>query len=233
MKAHAHECVVQAKLLAKIQHPSIIKVYDIFINKNSYYVVMEYCKGGSIIDMIDRFERKSERLIANIIKQLLGALSYLHSMNIVHRDIKLENIVFLEPNIEDQKDLIPIKIIDFGTAVETKVKETSNFPKAGTLTYLAPEVFSGKLTEKSDIWSSAVLITILLTGVSPFNGSNDAEIKAKILEKQLRYGEYPLKTVSKQAQNILSLMFERNHRIRISAAQALKHPWFSLQEMPK
>lgn len=87
--------------MAKIQHPSIIKVYDIFINKNSYYVVMEYCKGGSIIDMIDRFERKSERLIANIIKQLLGALSYLHSMNIVHRDIKLENIVFLEPNIED------------------------------------------------------------------------------------------------------------------------------------
>jgi calcium-dependent protein kinase len=82
-------------LLSKLQHPAIIKLYDLFKDKNNYYVVMEYCKGGSIVKMFKNVKVKSERIIVNIMKQLLSALSYLHSLDIVHRDIKLDNIVFL------------------------------------------------------------------------------------------------------------------------------------------
>jgi serine/threonine protein kinase len=80
---------------------------------------MEYCKGGAVVDMLHKCKNKSEKTISFIIKQLLSALSYMHSQNIAHRDIKLDNIVFLHPDLtqSSHSDNIPIKIIDFGTAV--------------------------------------------------------------------------------------------------------------------
>jgi calcium-dependent protein kinase len=116
-------------------------------------------------------------------KQLLSALAYMHSLNIIHRDIKLDNVVFL-PSGEQS---ISIKIIDFGTAVQTADKVVHNFPIAGTLSYLAPEVLGEVLAEKSDIWSSAVLMYILLTGASPFKSKNEQETKRNILKKVLKY----------------------------------------------
>lgn len=101
-------------------------------------------------------------------KQLLSALAYMHSLAMIHRDIKLDNIVFLPSG----EECVSIKIIDFGTAVQTPHKIIHNYPIAGTLSYLAPEVLTETLTEKSDIWSSAVLMYILLTGASPFKGKN-------------------------------------------------------------
>lgn len=127
---------------------------------------MEYCRGGTIVEILDRLRKQSEALIVHIVKQLLSALAYMHSLNIIHRDIKLDNIVFLP----SEEQCIAIKIIDFGTAVQTQHKVVHNYPIAGTLSYLAPEVLGEVLTEKSDVWSSAVLMYILLTGASPFKG---------------------------------------------------------------
>jgi calcium-dependent protein kinase len=83
-------------LLSKLNHPSIITLYDLFSKNKMYYVVMEYCKEGSVVEIINKIAIKSDRIIANIMKQLFRALSYMHSLNIVYRDIKLENIVFLK-----------------------------------------------------------------------------------------------------------------------------------------
>jgi calcium-dependent protein kinase len=155
-------------LLSKLNHPNIITLYELFSHNGKYYVVMEYCRGGTIIEILDRLRKKSESLIAQMVKQLMSALAYMHSLNIIHRDIKLDNIVF----VARSEDCIAIKIIDFGTAVQTKHKLIHNYPIAGTLSYLAPEVLSEVLTEKSDVWSSAVLLYILLTGVAPFKGKD-------------------------------------------------------------
>ena len=125
-------------LLSKLQHPAIIKLYDLFQDKKYYYVVMEYCKGGSILKMFKNMKLKSEKVIINIMKQLFSALSYLHSLNIIHRDIKLDNMVFLENADEISDENFTIKIIDFGTAVQCKQKITKHYPIAGTLSYLAP-----------------------------------------------------------------------------------------------
>jgi calcium-dependent protein kinase len=171
---HTSSFLSEMTLLSKIHHPSIISLYEVFLSHGNYYVVMEYCKGGSIVDIISKIRRKSEAIVVNIMQQLLSALSYLHANNIVHRDIKLENIVFLDNVSEGQNEFIPIKIIDFGSAVQTKYKIVQNYPIAGTLPYLAPEVLKGLLSERSDIWSSGVLMIILLTGVSPFKGKNEA-----------------------------------------------------------
>ena len=82
-------------LISRLNHPSIIKVYDLFHCDSKYSVVMEYCRGGSIVDLIRKSKKKSERIIINIMRQLLSALAYMHSLHIIHRDIKLDNMVFL------------------------------------------------------------------------------------------------------------------------------------------
>ena len=133
---------------------------------------MEYCKGGSLNDYQDKVKGKLEKFVSGIIRQLLRALNYLHSLNIVHRDIKIDNMVFLRPlTRENLATSIPIKIIDFGTAVKMKYPFQRDYPISGTFKYMAPEVFKGILTEKSDIWSCAVLMIKLLTGNSPFSGT--------------------------------------------------------------
>ena len=159
-------------LQSKLQHPAIIKLYNLFKNNNNYYVVMEYCKGGSIIEILGKLKSKSQKIMIDIMRQVLSALSYLHSMNIIHRDMKLDNIVFVG-NTEDLENIsFKIRIIDFGTAVQTKYKVTKNYPITGTYSYMAPEVLDKILNEKSDIWSAAVIMIVLLTGTRPFHGVN-------------------------------------------------------------
>lgn len=165
MKGFLAEMTLQSQL----NHPSIVSLCDLFHHQQLYYVVMEYCNGGSVVELINKINHKSEAIIVNIMRQLLRALSYLHSLHVIHRDIKLENIVFLKA---DDTDCIPIKIIDFGSAVKSHLRVVQNYPIAGTLTYLAPEALKGILTDKSDLWSAGVLMHLLLTGVSPFMGKN-------------------------------------------------------------
>lgn len=85
----------ELELLKKMDHPNIIKLYEVFENRERYHVVTEYCKGGSIIDFIKQRTHFDENIVKMIMKQLLGCLNYLHTLRIVHRDIKLENIVFI------------------------------------------------------------------------------------------------------------------------------------------
>jgi calcium-dependent protein kinase len=106
--------LAEFSLLSQLDHPNIVKLYEIYYFRSFYYVVMEYCRGGSIIDLIKRTKQFPETLVVSIAQQLLSALAYLHQLGIVHRDIKLDNIVFLDPE-QGQTDL-HIKIIDFGTA---------------------------------------------------------------------------------------------------------------------
>jgi calcium-dependent protein kinase len=177
-------------LLSQLDHPNIVKLYEIYYYRSFYYVVMEYCKGGSIIELIKQLRQFPEALVVSIAQQLLAALAYLHQQGIVHRDIKLDNIVFLDT--KGQHGDYHIKLIDFGTAIRRDEGRSGKARMAGTRYYMAPEVFKGVLHEKSDLWSCGIFLHVFFTGKFPFTGKSLAEVEHAICTKTVTFVGTPL-----------------------------------------
>jgi calcium-dependent protein kinase len=157
----------ELKILSDSDNPYIITVIEVFSTNLNFDIVMEFCEGGSLFDRINLLLSKNKCFTADqaaeIIRQIIIALNYAHANNIVHRDIKLENILFLNKDENDFR----LKIIDFGLSKyfdgKRRMKE-----KQGTIYYISPEILKGNYDEKCDIWSSGVLLYIMLIGVPPF-----------------------------------------------------------------
>ena len=213
----------EIELLRKMDHPNIIKLYEIFESDRSLYLIMEECKGGEVFSkIIERINAKlmySEKDAANIIKQVISCINYCHNKNICHRDLKPENLLYLKDGPE--KDNL-IKVIDFGLSQNANKLKS----KVGTAYYVSPEVLRGNYTEKCDIWSAGVILYILLTGEPPFNGPNDQIIYSKILKFDLKFPEQKWKYISREVKDLL-----QNHMLvpenrRYTAKQVLEHIWF-------
>ena len=222
----------EMEILKKIDHPNIIKLYEIYQSKNHYYLVMEECKGGELFDKIiehtDEGEMYSEKEAAEIILQVMSAVEYCHNNGICHRDLKPENILFLKKGDEKNN---PIKIIDFGLSRELKSKKNLS-SKVGTAYYVSPEILAGHYTEKCDIWSSGVILYVLLSGVPPFNGVNDQIIYSKIRKMKFSFPPSEWKNISEEAKDLISHMLTPENE-RYSANQVMEHPWFKIVKEKK
>ena len=152
-------------------------------------------------------------------KQLLQCINYCHSKNIVHRDLKPENIL-----LEANKNFDQIKIIDFGTSLTYDPKRPLR-EKLGTPYYIAPEVLKKSYNEKCDLWSAGVLVYIILTGTPPFNGNSDAEIMKKVAAGKYSLDIPELSNASEKAKDFISKLLTVDPAKRISAEQALQHPF--------
>jgi len=213
----------EIEILKKMDHPNIIKLYEVFESERSLYLVMEECKGGEVFDkIIERIQAKqmySEKDAANIIQQVMSCIQYCHNQNICHRDLKPENLLYLNPGSEKDNR---IKVIDFGLSQNTDKLKT----KVGTAYYVSPEILTGKYTQLCDIWSAGVILYILLTGDPPFNGSSDQIIYNKIMKFDFSFPENKWKHISNEAKDLL-----KNHMLvpenkRATAKQVLAHNWF-------
>jgi calcium-dependent protein kinase len=160
-------------ILKNLDHPNILKLYEVYEDKQNIYLVTEFCSGGELFDEIIAKGRFEEHEAAFIMKQLFSAIAYCHSKNVCHRDLKPENILL------DANDKRSIKLIDFGTS-QVYTDEEKMEVVIGTSYYIAPEVLAGKYTEKCDMWSLGVILYILLSGQPPFPGENEKEIIAKV-----------------------------------------------------
>lgn len=214
------EFLKEIELLAKLDHPSIIKVYEYFFYDENYYVIQEYCKGGELYEQIYQFESFTEKIAAEIMFQLLSAVCYLHSNNIVHRDLKPENIMLESKNIGD----FSIKLIDFGTANYcSEGKELTQ--KVGTSYYIAPEVVMKRYNKSCDVWSCGVILFILLCGYPPHDGETDEEIMDAVVRDDIVYEENEWKNISQEAQSFVKKLLTRTYKDRITAEQCLKEDW--------
>ena len=215
---------LEINILIKVDHPNIIKIYEIFESERSLYLIIEECKGGEVFDHIMENIKKgqmySEKDAANIFIQLMSAVEYCHNNGICHRDLKPENLLFLNEGPEEGN---PIKIIDFGLSqifLNNKLKT-----KVGTAYYVSPEILKGNYTEKCDIWSAGVILYILLSGDPPFNGRDDQAIYQKIYNMSFSFPEKKWKNISEEAKDLIKHMICPENE-RYSAENVLRHPWF-------
>jgi len=160
----------EAKLLASLNHPNIVRFYNIDIIENKFVLVMEYIKGRVLRDIIKEGGIDIGEVL-HIAKQILDAIIYAHSVGVLHRDLKPENILITGEDI--------VKITDFGLARFVKSGSLSA-STVGTPIYMAPESWTGRFDEKSDVWSMGVILYELLTGVPPFLDDNLDGLRKKI-----------------------------------------------------
>ena len=209
-------------ILIKLDHPNIIKLYEVYENEDFIYIVMELCNGGELFDrIIKRTEMGNpftEKEAATIFKQLMSAVSYCHSNKIVHRDLKPENLLLL-----NKEENSPIKVIDFGMSVIYKDNDCM-YERVGTAYYIAPEVLDGFYDEKCDIWSAGIILYILLCGYPPFNGDDDNEIMKNVKTKIFSYPEEEWNSVSEDAKNLINRILVDGN-IRPSAQEILNDTW--------
>ena len=151
--------IAEVSILAKLDHPNIMKIFELYEDAQKFYVVSELIRGGELFDFITKRESLSEVFAANTMKQVLSAVNYLHKQGIVHRDLKPENVMLeQEPNSVEELNL---KLIDFGTSVS--VPESGRLREAiGTMYYMAPEVLDRRYDSKCDVWSLGVILFVLI-----------------------------------------------------------------------
>ena len=217
----------EIELLKKTDHPNIIKLYEIYESNNNFYLIMDECKGGElfdrIIEHIDNGEMYTEKEAAELILQVMSAVEYCHNNGICHRDLKPENLLYLEKGKEKNN---PIKVIDFGLSQSINLKKILS-SKVGTAYYVSPEILAGKYTEKCDIWSTGVILYVLLSGDPPFNGPNDKVIYSKIKKMKFDFPEDKWKNISKEAKDLITHMLAPE-KDRYNAKEVIDHPWFQL-----
>lgn len=208
------------QLLRNLDHPHILRIYDLYKDQRYIYMITELCEGGDIFSMIQKADNFNEKIASRIMKQVMNAVLYCHSTGIVHRDIKSDNILFLENNIDS-----PIKLIDFGISLKFE-KNTKLKDKTGTVLYIAPEVLQGSYDEKCDIWSCGVLMYMMLSGVPPFYGATRKEVMQKISKGKFSFKSKVWSIISKEAKELIEKMLTLNPEKRPSAREVLNHPWF-------
>ena len=160
----------EIKVLSLLDHPYICKLYEVFLEDKYIHLVLDYCKGGEIFDYLAANKTFSVKDAIPIMIQIVDAVKYLHSINLVHRALCVENIMFFD------KQRTNIKIISFSSAgIGEKFTE-----KYGSCMYMAPEVFAENYDSRCDVWSIGVTFYTMLNGFQPFQGKNFAEILDKV-----------------------------------------------------
>ena len=217
----------EIEVLMKMDHPNIVKLYEVFESDNSLYLIMEECYGGELFDRIlhriNTNNMYTEREACLLMKQIIGAMEYCHNNGIAHRDLKPENLLYLKEGSEEDN---PLKIADFGLSQSFNLKKMLT-SKVGTSYYVPPEILAGNYTEKCDIWSAGIILYILLSGEPPFNGPNDETIFARIKTYKYEFPEQKWSKISVEAKDLLSKMLIQEDK-RLSASQVLQHPWFDI-----
>ncbi|KAB2082345.1 hypothetical protein ES319_A05G191700v1 [Gossypium barbadense] len=199
--------------------PNIVEFKGAYEDARNLHLVMELCSGGELFDRITAKRSYSERQASSICRQIMNVVHACHFMGVMHRDLKPENFLMVSKDEDSQ-----IKATDFGLSVF--IEEGRMYKDlVGSPYYVAPEVLQRKYGKEIDVWSAGVILYILLSGVPPFWGETDKEIFKAVSEGNLDLKSQPWPTISEGAKDLIRKMLARDPKKRITAAQALEHPW--------
>lgn len=211
----SEKAYTEIAVLQKLKHPHIITLKGWFEDENCVYLVLQYISGKDIAKHYKQ-TLPDRRELRKIMKQLISAVKYLNENNIVHRDIKLENILI------DSKG--NIKLTDFGLCGIKKDKYDMFDQRLGTIRYSAPELLKGeKYNDSVDIWGIGVCFFMLLTGKFPFDGSNKENISRRIIEKTLHYSKYDL---DRSEIKLLRALLNKDPDQRVEIEEILNFSYF-------
>lgn len=207
-------------ILRDLDHPNIVKAYDIFHKKSQIYVIMELCSGGDLWSRVPYLEKNA----VLVVKQLLSAVAYMHKQEIIHRDLKPENIMF-----ENNSPQAEIKVLDFGLSKKFQPGEKLT-RGVGTIYTMAPQVLQHVYTSQADLWSVGVIAYVLLCSQKPFQGSSRRSVINKIMKCNYHFNYRAWKQrISPEAKELVSELIVLDPKKRLTAEEALGHQWFKKQ----
>ncbi|XP_010439398.1 PREDICTED: calcium-dependent protein kinase 15-like [Camelina sativa] len=205
---------------------NIVEIRGAYEDRQSIHLVMELCGGNELFDRIIAQGHYSERAAAGVIRSILNVVHICHFMGVIHRDLKPEN--FLLASTDENAML---KATDFGLSVfieEGKVYRDI----VGSAYYVAPEVLRRSYGKEIDVWSAGIILYILLCGVPPFWAENEKGIFDEVLKGEIDFKSQPWPSISESAKDLVRKLLTKDPKKRISAAQALEHPWIRGGEAP-
>ena len=225
----------EINLMRKLNHPNITKILETFEDEQFYFIIMEYINGGNLFSYVKKRRKLSEKIAKFLFKQIILGIMHIHSQLIVHRDIKLENILIDMNN--------NVKICDFGIGMILSTENEELYSHCGTPMYIAPEIIlstknKGYKGFPVDIWSAGIALYIMLSGKLPFNLDEDFDdfdnynnnikeknkkLKYEIINKEPKY----IEKISDEARDLLKGLLNKNPKKRLTCEQILIHPWLS------
>ncbi|CAH8649215.1 unnamed protein product [Schistosoma bovis] len=216
----------EARICRLLKHPNIVRLYDDIQDEGFHYLVFDLVTGGELFEDIVAREFYSEADASNCMQQIIESVNYCHQNNIVHRDLKPENLL-----LASKSKGAAVKLADFGLAIEVQGDQPAWFGFAGTPGYLSPEVLRKEPYGKAvDVWACGVILYILLVGYPPFWDEDQNRLYSQIKSGAYDYPSPEWDTVTPEAKNLINLMLTVSPARRITAAEALKHPWICQRE---
>jgi len=210
-------------ILKQLDHPNIVKLFEIYEFGHNIYLVTEMCDGGELFYHITKTKYLTESQAAKIMRQIFSAVAYLHSKRVCHRDLKPENFL-----LKYENDDSSIKLIDFGLSRSLTDNEFMTDPN-GTPFYIAPEILEGEYTEAVDNWSLGVILYIMLSGSPPFYGKDNKEILRAVQKGVYTLSLKPFVKCSIEVKDLISKLLVKNAAKRYTAPMAYNHPWVQQQ----
>ncbi len=222
--SHIEDIYKEADSLMKLNHKSIIALYNAFVEKKQVCMIMEYAGGGELLDFVQERGHLTEIEGRRVFQQLVSALSYCHGRGIVHRDMKLENVL-----VKSKEDL-QIKVVDFGIAGVCTTKKSEKVD-AGSIAYMPPEVLDGSKTETSpaiDVWAIGLMYYAMLFGTLPFWGDTEDEFIDAICTQPLKFPkDIPLTAMCKE---ILKGTTHKDPEKRLTLYDVMCHDYYKMED---
>ena len=215
-EASKNKILYETNLMRGLCHPSVTKILETFECEKYMLIIMEYISGGNLQNFVKKRRKLCEKTAKILFRQIIQGIRYIHSRGIVHRDIKLENILLDLNNI--------IKICDFGVGKLIK-PNTILKDQCGTPVYMAPEILkrNGYKGFPVEVWSAGVALYIMLSGTLPFNKDKDHDLEYSILNNNIK----EIKDISDEGNNLLKNILEKDPNKRYTCNQILEHPWLN------